>query len=119
MTSTMQIHPFINTNSLLVAPIPGPDRKRTVRSYLFRVTYQTECPEETGCLMTLAVEGGREEYQLALERTEQGSLQWHCTCADAVYRGESEGKTCKHVRGLLSVGRPGQSPAEEGSAKCA
>jgi hypothetical protein len=51
------------------------------------------------------VYGGREIYQITLERQPSGGLCWHCTCADAVYRGEDEPHTCKHVRGLLTLGR--------------
>jgi hypothetical protein len=49
---------------------------------------------------TWQVVGGREEYQISLERTDEGDLRWHCTCADAVYRAEQAGRVCKHVRGL-------------------
>lgn len=96
----------INSGTTLLTPVPGPDRKRTIRHYLYRITYRNAEPLDPGCVMTWAVEGGRDEYQVALEREEDGNLRWHCTCADAIYRGESEGKTCKHVKGLLSVGRP-------------
>jgi hypothetical protein len=44
-------------------------------------------------------------YQLALERDDQGNLRLHCTCADAVFRAEAEGRFCKHARGLVEVGR--------------
>jgi len=49
--------------------------------------------------------GGREVYQIALERQASGRLRWHCSCADAVYRGETRAKPCKHVRGLQALGR--------------
>jgi hypothetical protein len=55
--------------------------------------------------MTWEVSGGRMPYQIALERDETGTLRIHCTCADAVFRAEDEGRFCKHVRGLLQVGR--------------
>ncbi len=46
-------------------------------------------------------------YQIALERETDGNLHWHCTCADAIYRGETEpNHVCKHVRGLTHWGRP-------------
>ena len=35
-------------------------------------------------------------------REEDVRLCWHCTWADAIYRDH----ICKHVRGLLSLGRP-------------
>jgi hypothetical protein len=39
-----------------------------------------------------------------LERDEAGNLRLHCTCADAVFRAEEDGRFCKHVRGLLQIG---------------
>src|SRR5439155_17995728 len=84
------------------APVPGPDRKRTIRPYLYRLTYCNEDAGEPGCTLACEVVGGRESYQIALERQEDGNLRWHCTCADAVYRE----RICKHVRGLLGLGRP-------------
>jgi hypothetical protein len=56
------------------------------------------------------VSGGRLQYQIALERTESGNLHFHCTCADAVYRGENEGRFCKHIRGLLQLDRMPDEP---------
>jgi hypothetical protein len=55
--------------------------------------------------MTWEVTGGRMPYQIALERGETGTLGIHCTCADAVFRAEDEGRFCKHVHGLLRIGR--------------
>jgi hypothetical protein len=49
--------------------------------------------------------GGRDVYQVALERQGNGRLRWHCTCADAAYRGESRAQPCKHVHALLEMGR--------------
>lgn len=112
------VYSTLSTTSLVITPLPGPDRKRTVRPYLYRVAYRHDEPEEPGCLMLLMVDGGREEYQVALERTEEGQLQWHCTCPDAIYRGESEGKTCKHVKGILAVGRPTAGPGTPCSDPC-
>lgn len=86
--------------------LPGPTRKRQPSSYLYSLTFHTEEQDEAGCVMMWDVDGGRDVYQIALERQENGELRWHCTCADAIYRGEREGHLCKHVRGLLSVGRP-------------
>jgi hypothetical protein len=51
------------------------------------------------------VMGGRDIYQVALERLPGGRLRWHCTCADSVYRGEGGPHMCKHVRGLQAMGR--------------
>ena len=42
--------------------------------------------------MTWEVSGGRMPYQIALERDDAGSLRIHCTCADAVFRAEDEGR---------------------------
>ncbi len=57
---------------------------------------------ESGCVMTWEVSGGRLPYQVALERTASGKLRWHCSCADAVYRGEDDpSHACKHVQGLM------------------
>jgi hypothetical protein len=94
--------------SRFYAPVPGPDRKRTIRPYLYRVMYCSDNPEEIGCAMSVEVFGGRNSYQLALEREWDGSLRWHCTCADAVYRGEDGRHVCKHVKGLLGLDRPRQ-----------
>ena len=56
----------------------------------------------TGCVMAWEVSGGRGPYQVALERLSPGRMKWHCTCADAVYRGEQDpNHVCKHVTGLL------------------
>ena len=91
--------------STFFTPVPGPDRKRTVRPYHFRVTYCSPDPWEVGCAVAWEVTGGRLSYQVALEREEGGELRWHCTCADAVYRGEDAPHICKHVRGLQALGR--------------
>jgi hypothetical protein len=88
--------------STFYAPIPGPDRKRTIRPYQYHVTYCNDDPHEPGCVLAWEVAGGRVTYQIALEREENGELRWHCTCADAIYRD----RICKHVRGLLGLGRP-------------
>jgi hypothetical protein len=84
--------------------IPGPDRRRTPKSYAFRLTYRSRDVESAGCLATWEVTGGREGYQVALERDAGGWLHWHCTCADAVYRSEGRGRACKHVLGLSALG---------------
>lgn len=84
--------------------LPGPDRRRTFSPYHFRVTYRNPELGEPGCVMTWEVTGGREPYQISLERTGGGEHLWHCSCADAVYRGEIQPEhVCKHVRGLLDT----------------
>jgi hypothetical protein len=111
------------------ATLPGPDRRRTRVPYRFRLTYRSPEPAAEGCALLWEVDGGRLPYQIALEREAGGGLRWHCTCADAVYRGEdSPDHRCKHIRGLQSVGRvthgarPGQPcgrAALDGSAETA
>lgn len=85
--------------------LPGPTRKRLPSPYCYRLTYRNPEPREPGCILLWDVYGGREEYQIALERETTGKLRWHCTCPDAVYRGEDAPHTCKHVRGLQALGR--------------
>jgi len=54
--------------------------------------------------MTWQVSGGREEYQIAAERTETGHINWHCSCPDAIYHGENRhAYHCKHVQGLQAL----------------
>jgi hypothetical protein len=89
----------------LTVLLPGPDRKRSAAVYRYRVTYRAAEPQTAGCLMTWEVCGGRMAYQIAVERQEGGRVRLHCTCADAVFRGELTGQPCKHVRGLVSVAR--------------
>jgi hypothetical protein len=105
MTQTMQRFDTFLVASDFYAAVPGPDRKRTIRPYRYRVTFCNEQPEESGCIFTCEVVGGRNEYQVALERDEDGELRWHCTCADAVYRE----RCCKHIRGLQNLGRPSEN----------
>jgi hypothetical protein len=88
--------------------LPGPTRKRTRSRYCFRLRYRNPRPGTPGCALLWEVEGGREPYQVALERNARGDLRWHCTCADAVYRGEDAPHLCKHVRGLQQLGRQGR-----------
>ena len=85
--------------------LPGPDRKRTAKAYHYHLTYRRGEAAEPGCLMLWEVRGGRSAYQIALERREQGALRIHCTCADAIYRGEQPGHRCKHVEGFLEASR--------------
>jgi hypothetical protein len=103
MSSAPQ-QPFI-----LYTELPGPDRKRLQSPYGYRLIHRNPNSDETGCIMTWEVTGGRMVYQIALERDEQGTLRMHCTCADAVFRAEEEGRFCKHVRGLLQAGK-GEEP---------
>jgi hypothetical protein len=104
------LSPKLFLSGVIVATLPGPTRRRTAVSYSFRLTYRNPDPASPGCALLWEVDGGRLSYQIALEREEGGGLQWHCTCADAVYRGEDcPHHRCKHVRGLLRVGRPGAS----------
>jgi hypothetical protein len=91
---------------VILALLPGPGRRRLPSPYRFILSYRTEEPQTTGCLCTWEVLGGRLEYQIALEREETGDLRYHCTCADAIYRGADLPHVCKHVRGLLALGRP-------------
>lgn len=89
---------------LITMFLPGPSRKRAPAPYHYQVSYRNRNPEEPGCVATWEVLGGREQYQISLELTEDGELRWHCTCPDAVYRGElTKDHRCKHVHGLLDV----------------
>ena len=90
--------------ALVTLILPGPDRKRNPAPYHFRVTYRNPEPGEAGCVMTWEVRGGRDVYQISLERTPAGEHHWHCTCPDAVYHGEyRNAHLCKHVRGLADL----------------
>lgn len=86
------------------ATLPGPNRKRKPSPYCYRLTHRSGSPREPGCVLLWDVMGGREIYQVAMERLSGGKLQWHCTCADAVYRGSTQ-HVCKHIRGLIEQGR--------------
>ncbi len=90
--------------TLITMLLPGPDRKRTPSPYHFRVTYRNPEPMEPGCVVTWEVRGGREEYQISLERTDANDLVWHCTCPDAIYHADyRNARHCKHVQGLVQV----------------
>ena len=91
--------------AVLIMVLPGPDRRRTQRPYCYRLTYENPDAGSVGCALLWEVTGGRMAYQIALERDEGGHLHLHCTCADAIYRAEEQGRYCKHVRGLMEVGR--------------
>src|SRR5262245_30256714 len=90
---------------IVFTTLPGPTRKRTPSPYCYRLTYTSPDPVGEGCALLWEVYGGRLTYQVALERQPSGRLRWHCTCADAVYRGENAPHVCKHVRGLREAGR--------------
>ncbi len=95
---------------VLSTVLPGPDRKRAESPYTYRMLYRNADAEAVGCLLLWEVAGGRLPYQIVLEKDPKGRLQLHCTCADAVYRAEEQGRYCKHVRGLLQFGlAPGAS----------
>jgi hypothetical protein len=99
------------TFTLFLTVLPGPDRKRSGSLYHYRVTYRNPDPQAPGCVTHWEVVGGRMPYQIALERDEYGRHYWHCTCADAVYRAEEQGRVCKHVEGLFTFGQPLPRPA--------
>ena len=90
--------------TVLFTLLPGPDRKRVARPYGYRLTYRNPDADACGCVLLWEVSGGRLHYQVALERDESGALRLHCSCADAVFRCEAEGRLCKHARGLLEMG---------------
>ncbi len=95
--------PELNSNSraVLIALLPGPDRKRRETLYQYRLMYRHPQFNVGGCLLLWQVVGGRQSYQVALERDDHGQLLWHCTCADHVYRCETiANHACKHIRGL-------------------
>ncbi len=97
-TSSVSKHPL--AAAVVCASLPGPTRKRTPSVYRYHLTYRNPEPRDPGCVLLWDVHGGRQPYQIALEREPAGTLRWHCTCADAVYRGEDAPHTCKHIRGL-------------------
>ncbi len=90
--------------------LPGPTRKRTEVPYRYRLIFRNGDFSEAGCLLLWDVVGGRMGYQVALERQENGRLSWHCTCADAIYRGSFTNHLCKHIQGVKALGR-GPAPA--------
>lgn len=105
MQSVSSVRNHQAVNGVVFTSLPGPTRKRQPSPYCYRLTYRNPQPHEPGCVLMWDVYGGRQEYQIALEREPTGKLRWHCTCADAVYRGEDAPHTCKHVRGLRALGR--------------
>ncbi|MBY0230693.1 MAG: hypothetical protein K2W96_15510 [Gemmataceae bacterium] len=99
--------------TVVFAALPGPTRKRTASPYCFRVTHRAADPLEPGCAMQWEVYGGRDIYQVDLERLPNGKLRWHCSCADAVYRGDDGRHACKHVKGLQAQGRKAAEAGEQ------
>ncbi|MBM3979970.1 MAG: hypothetical protein FJ304_06745 [Planctomycetes bacterium] len=92
------------TFAIVTVVLPGPDRKRKPAPYQFNVTYRNPAPAEPGCVMTWVVTGGREDYQVAAERTDDGRVEWHCTCPDAIYHGTyRHAYRCKHLLGLQAL----------------
>ena len=87
-----------------LAALPGPDRKRTPSVYQYRLVFRKSETDQSGCVAMWEVTGGRMPYQVALELDTAGRYAWHCTCADAVYKAEEQGRLCKHVQGLLEFG---------------
>jgi hypothetical protein len=97
-------------SAVLSTLLPGPGRKGAESPYSYRLLYRNPNADAAGCQFIWEVAGGRLAYQIALEQDAAGSLRLHCTCADAVFRAEAEGRFCKHVRGLLTFGlTPGRS----------
>ena len=96
--------PPCRTDQSILKLLPGPDRKRVQIAYAYRLIYRNPAPNGLGCRMLWEVAGGRLIYQIALEQDDRDGLNLHCTCADAIYRAEAEGRFCKHIRGLLELG---------------
>jgi hypothetical protein len=101
---------------VLLLVLPGPDRKRSANCYVYRLSYRNPDPDAVGCALMWEVSGGRLSYQIALERDEQDNLQLHCTCADAVFRAEAEGRFCKHIHGLFQSSRKASATAAQAAA---
>ncbi|HLN26398.1 MAG TPA: hypothetical protein VK395_01490 [Gemmataceae bacterium] len=97
---------------VLLTLLPGPDRKRVQRTYSYRLTYRNPQANAPGCRTIWEVTGGRLIYQIVLEQTAAGTLRLHCSCADAVFRAEGEGRFCKHIRGLLQFGLAGEQAVD-------
>lgn len=104
MSSKSRIRSPLPRN-VVFAELPGPTRHRSASPYCYRLLHESSEPQEEGCLLLWEVFGGREIYHVALEREDSGDLHWHCSCADAVYRGDRRVTHCKHVRGLRGHGR--------------
>jgi hypothetical protein len=111
MTTKNRYHRSNLPPTVVFASLPGPTRKRLASAYCYRLTYRNENTREPGCALMWDVMGGREIYQIALERLTDGGLYWHCTCADAIYRGDGR-HLCKHVKGLIEQGRARREAVE-------
>jgi len=86
------------SRAVLTAILPGPARDQEHSLYQYRLMYRNPDAAGQGCLMLWQVIGGRDTYQITLERDEWEQVHWHCTCADAIYRGSTiPGHVCKHV----------------------
>ncbi len=105
MTNTLDREEI--SRGILITMLPGPDRRRTQSLYQYRLVFRHPDVGAEGCLMLWQVTGGRQIYQVALERGSRQEMRWHCTCADAVYRGELAAHyVCKHIRGLIEFTPP-------------
>lgn len=91
--------------SVVYTLLPGATRKRAETPYRYRLIYRNPNPRESGCLLLWEVAGGRTSYQVALEKHANGRSEWHCTCADAIYRGSFTNHLCKHILGVKALGR--------------
>ena len=108
MVTTKQPRTRLRPN-VVYTLLPGPTRRRVASPYRYRLIYRSQEPAVPGCLLLWDVDGGRMNYQIALERQENGLLVYHCTCADAVYRGADRPHQCKHVKGAPRPGTPGRT----------
>jgi hypothetical protein len=98
--------PNRTTLGLVSLVVPGPDRKRQPAPYSYRIAYRNPDAAVGECVMVWDVYGGRMPYQVAAERDRTG-IRYHCTCADAVYRGDVDPRhVCKHVAALLDTFPP-------------
>jgi len=106
MTPLFHLLNVAGGTSGLTALLPGPDRKRSAVAYTYHILHRAADPRLPGCVVLWEVTGGRLDYQIALERSDAGNLRLHCSCADAIYRGEDQPHFCKHVHGLMQLARP-------------
>jgi hypothetical protein len=97
--------------AVLITTLPGSSRDKAHCLYEYRLVYRQTDAEADGCLMLWQVVGGREPYQVALERDEWRQLVWHCTCPDTIYRRDQNPRhLCKHILGLLEFVPPVERP---------
>ncbi len=93
-------HPW----GVVTTTLPGPNRQRRPTRYEYRVRYRNPDLHRPSCLMIWDVLGGRDNYQIAAERTIDNRIAWHCTCPDAIFRGSRHPTHfCKHVHGLFTL----------------